>query len=127
MAKRLGDVLISPPVTRETANDSDSPLSNTATWTKDEYDNEFDSVFLSSSTKPHHWNVEFARMTQTYDISEPLITVEFTPILQGPSAPGHVRLQLRGQPKGFLNGQSRNGVIMSVDAAFRWKTADIDV
>lgn len=121
MAKRLGDVLISPPM-RENANEP-----NSTTWTKDEYDNEFDSVFLSSSTKPHHWNVEFARVSQSHDMPEPLITVEFTPILQGPSAPGHVRLQLRGQPKKISSGQSRNGVVMSVDAAFRWKAGDVSI
>ncbi len=118
MAKRLGDVLISPPIKENTHEPS-------ATWTKDEYDNEFDSVFLSSSTKPHHWNVEFARLSQSYDIlPEPVITVEFTPILYGPSAPGHVRLQLRGQPKSASSASIKNGVVMSVDAAFRWKAND---
>lgn len=109
MAKRFTDVLILAPPT----NDPES------TCTKDEYENEFDTGFMSSSILPHHWNVEFARASHAPP--EPLIIVEFSPILQGPSAPGHLRLQLQGQPQNASRGRN-NAVVMSVDAAFRWKT-----
>ena len=88
---------------------------------EDDYDNEFHATsrVYNDDMPPHHWTVEFARRQDAnnqFYMAEPSplqLTVEWSPITKGPSAPGHVRLQLQGTPRDGVS------VRLSLDASFQ--------
>lgn len=117
LATKLGTAVLiqsETATTKEHQKDKDDLDENVV----DDYDNEFHAATHQDDAAPHHWNVEFARAPNThFNVPEPLkLTVAWMPIPKGPSAPGHVRLQLQGSPR-----QGGAAVRLSLDACFRYE------
>ena len=132
LVNKLGvSVLVIPSDKPEKDNDHGSTTTTT----------DHDNNSTNKGVVPHHWNVEFSRHDNSFhnhrnnhndpDSSSSAmdlrLTVEWTPIDHGPSAPGHIRLQLQGTPIATSDRDNESSTVsaapvrLAVDASFRYQ------